>query len=72
MLCDRGIPWLFNPDGSVAYCLEEGAALDIATVADRVDYFSNRVVDWAQLAGAVAGLLVLMLTVVAVSVLLKR
>lgn len=71
MICDTGVPYLWSPDGTIAYCIDSASALDSAVVADRVQYFSDRVAEWVPVVGATVGLIVLLLTVAAVAALMK-
>lgn len=71
MICEQGVPYLYAPDGSVIACVDSNVALDWASVAERVGYFSGRVGEWMPVATVTAGIVLLLLAVIAVGALLR-
>lgn len=71
MICEKGLPYLYSPEGAVLACVDSNVALDWASVAERVGYFSGRVGEWMPVVTVTAGIVVLLVAVIAVSSLLK-
>lgn len=71
MICEKGVPFLYSPDGEIVACVDSHVALDWAVVAERIGYFSDRVADWVPPLTVTAGVLILLLAVIAVGSLLR-